>query len=370
MQLDTGHRHNNFDALRLAAAVMVVAGHAYVLSGREALEPLVRYTALGGLGELGVSIFFVISGFLVTASWRRLPDLSGFLAARVLRILPGLAVALVITAFVLGPLASALPARAYFGDAAPWIYVLRNLLLYPVSYELPGIFNANPFPDAVNGSLWTLRLEFTCYLLVPLLDRLRLDGRRSITVIAGLTLLGYWALLGLGPERAPAVALIAARNGFLFLAGAALYAWQAEPRLRHPATLPLAAVLLLATLPFEAVTPVLAPPLIAFIVVGVALRPVRGLSRFSRYGDLSYGVYIYAFPIQQLWMQFAGPERLGVAAFIGVTLACVAPLAFASWWLVERPALGLKAKVRRRLAGSAPIGPPPLGGAAADLPSR
>ena len=346
------HERNNFDALRILAALMVVFGHAFILSGRGADEPLAAHTGIGGFGELGVSIFFVVSGFLVTMSYERLGDVRAFLANRVLRILPGLALAVALTAWALGPLVSSLPPGDYFSRLQTWLYPLRNLLLYPVAYRLPGVFAHNPYPDAVNGSLWTLRLEFSFYLAIPALARCGQLNRRGLGAAALAAAAAYLACLGLG-QHAPPVALIATRNLYLFAAGAALFAWRDQAALRGPGLMLAAAALFAASLPFKAVTPYVAPMVLPLLVVGLALRPVRGAAAAARFGDLSYGVYIYAFPVQQALMAFVGPQRLGMAAFLGLTLLAVLPLAALSWWLVERPALGLKAVVRRRWA------PPP-----------
>ena len=152
---------NSFDLLRVLAAVAVIFHHVAPLSGR----PIVRLFSTD-FGELGVGVFFVISGYLVTASWRRTPALWPFLKKRLLRIEPALAVSLAVTALVFGAYATSLPLADYFRTPQVWLYVARNALLYPVTYDLPGVFAHNPLPLQVNGSLWTLRLEFTCYLAV------------------------------------------------------------------------------------------------------------------------------------------------------------------------------------------------------------
>jgi len=346
---------NNFDALRLGAALMVLAGHAYVLSGRAAAEPLAAWTGIGGLGELGVSIFFVISGFLVTMSCERSASTAAYLAKRVLRIAPGLAVSLALTAWLLGPLVTSLAPADYFGRPQTWLYVVRNLLLYPVTYLLPGVFEHNPYPGAVNGSLWTLRLEFTFYLVLPVLARAGRLDRRGLTALAAVAAVAYLVLAAVGH---PPVLLIAARNFWLFAAGAALYAWRGAPALARPLWPALALVAFVASLPFRPATPLVAPLALPLLVTALALRPLPVLRSTPRLGDLSYGVYIYAFPVQQALMQVLGPDRLGVPAFVGLTLAAVLPIAALSWRLVERPALGLKPVVAEWLGGrTAPPAP-------------
>lgn len=335
------HRDNNFDALRIVAALMVVIGHVYILSGRADDEPLVRFTGIGGFGELGVSIFFAISGFLVASSHARLASLRAYLLNRCLRILPGLAAATLLSALVLGPLVTTLDAGAYFGRAQTWLYPIRNTLLYPVTYALPGVFETNPYPEAVNGSLWTLRLEFSLYLILPLLAAMRLFNRPGLALAAAGTLAAYIAVLLLGP-RLPPIALVGMRNSYLFLAGAALVAWRdAIAPQRLAVLIPTVALVLLGAA-FERAAAFVAVPLLPLAVIGLGLHPVRGLSGPPRFGDLSYGIYIYAFPIQQTLMHAFGPAGLSLAAFAALTLAAVLPLAAASWWLVERPALRWK----------------------------
>ena len=117
------------------------------------------------LTQLAVGVFFVISGYLISGSWERRPQLPRYLTNRVLRIIPGLFLVVVVSAFVLGPLVTTLAAGDYFTDGGTYSY-LRNAVLIP-NYALPGVFAGNPFPGAVNGSLWTLPAEFACYLVVP-----------------------------------------------------------------------------------------------------------------------------------------------------------------------------------------------------------
>lgn len=348
MHLDAGHRRNNFDFLRIVAALMVVFGHAYVLSGRNDLEPLVANTDMGGFGELGVSIFFVISGFLVTRSFAKVPNPASYFASRLLRILPALAVATLLTAFVLGPVMTSLPLGAYLGDPATWLYPVRNLLLYPVAYVLPGVFEDLPFPSIANGSLWTLRLEFSCYLLVPFLcwgGKLR-PGLLGATA-AGTALL--YAASEFAGDRIPAPVLLGARFGYLFVAGAALYGWRDLAPLKNKALLVGSSLVVVAALALGRPGAVIATLVLPLTVIGFALHPLPGLSSWSRYGDYSYGVYIYAFPVQQALVQLMGPEVLTPGRFFFLALVCIAPLAAASWLLVEAPALELKASLRAKL---------------------
>jgi peptidoglycan/LPS O-acetylase OafA/YrhL len=312
---------NSFDLMRVAAAMLVIFHHCFVLTGRA--PPSLG--AIKDLGGLGVGVFFVISGYLVTASFERSASVGDYMVKRGLRIAPALIVVLLLTAFVLGPLVTTLSPAAYVVRPEPWLYVLRNTLLYPVTYTLPGVFEGNPFPGAVNGSLWTLRLEFTCYLGIAALGVARL---LTLPVVAGLALAAAGAFLVIEhvlPHGADGEALrlieLAARNGFLFLGGAWLHLWGRGPGRWATG---LSALLLLT--PFW---------IIGLPAVVLALGQLRG-PRLP--ADLSYGLYIYAFPLQQLL------ASKGLLTFPAALLATL-PFAIASWYLVERPALKLKARL-------------------------
>src|SRR5581483_162560 len=140
-QSRTAGRANNFDALRLVAALSVMFSHSFLIAeGSEASEPFVR---LSGnqcvLGLVGVFVFFVISGYLVTASYCRHPDPTRFARHRILRIYPGLIVNLLVCAFVLGPLVTSLPLHGYFGSAKLYDYLGQYVVLTPRSPALPGV---------------------------------------------------------------------------------------------------------------------------------------------------------------------------------------------------------------------------------------
>lgn len=292
--------------MRLIAALLVVVSHTFPLAGR----PAFRITGVEDLGALGVSIFFVISGFLVTGSYLR--DPKTYLAKRLLRIEPALIASLVVTVVALGFLTTA-PAVEYWPKAG--LYVVRNALLYPATYELPGVFQTVPVAGVVNGVLWTLRLEFSFYLVL-LVVRARLPW---VLALAGACAVLWLALTFARPdwaaERPSRIAFLIGRNGFLFFAGAALMITRARVPLWLGAV-----------------------SAVAFPFVGPLALPaaVVGLSRPGKLpADLSYGIYIYAFPIQQA---LAAYGQLNLATAI----LAVLPFAAASWFLVEKPAMTLK----------------------------
>src|SRR6266550_4438543 len=179
-------RQNNFDALRLIAAISVIFSHSFLIAeGTQNREWLILLTGNQSiLGLAGVFVFFAVSGFLVTQSFEQTGNPLHFLAKRALRIFPGLFVATLTSAFVLGPVVTDLPLGAYLSRVEPYQYVVGNTLLDQTVQELPGVwFVDNPVGLEINGSLWTLRSEFVMYLMVLALGLLRLLTIRTTLLL-------------------------------------------------------------------------------------------------------------------------------------------------------------------------------------------
>ena len=186
------HRENNFDSVRLIAAAAVIYGHAHPLT-----QTPDRVFWGNSVESFAVKVFFVISGFLITASWLSDPSPFRYFAKRALRIFPALAVVVAVSALVLGPLVTTLPLSSYFASPQVPAY-FSNIALRPV-YYLPGVFDRLPYPGAVNGSLWSLPAEFAMYLLLPLLCVLGAKLRfRWVPAVATVGLC-CWSLSGTGP---------------------------------------------------------------------------------------------------------------------------------------------------------------------------
>lgn len=214
-------RHkDNFVALRMFAAILVIFGHAY---------PITVSVAPGFLGNavhtVALKIFFVISGYLITESWIRDRSLSRYFSKRLLRIIPGLAVLVTITAFVVGPIVTNLSVAQYFSSHALYEY-FSNIVLYP-RYNLPGLFNDNPYPVAVNGSLWTLPVEFFMYILVPFIF-FRRSSRLDVLITLVLSSVFSLYFINVGAPRIVVYgtnAINALELAPYFLAGAAYKVW-------------------------------------------------------------------------------------------------------------------------------------------------
>ncbi len=184
MNQKKNQRDNNFDFLRFLAASVVIVSHNFVIFRLK--EPgLYNYNTLGGIG---VSIFFVMSGFLITKSWKENPHFITFLKKRSLRIFPALFFIILFCSFVLGPIVTTLDLIEYFKNGQTWSY-LKNLFLYPFQFNLPGVFQNNPFPNVVNGPLWTLPIEFLMYVSIGIIGLFGLINKKIIVPIIIISLL-------------------------------------------------------------------------------------------------------------------------------------------------------------------------------------
>jgi peptidoglycan/LPS O-acetylase OafA/YrhL len=332
------HRDNNFDALRLVAATLVILSHSWALTG-SVVDPVVALT--GGrlyAGEIGVWVFFAMSGYLVTDSFRKRGALFAFLEARALRIYPAFFAALAF-GVVVGAIVTTRPLHAYLADADTWRYLYRNLL-FDLRYELPGVFADNPYPRAVNGSIWTLPGEATMYLFVAVLGVTTLISHRRACGFALAALIATIAaepmiVTGLPRIGSPLYALPA----ISFLLGMLMLLYRDRVVLHAAVAVVLVALVLVAAPHVPSAVPLYACAAGVYVTFYLAFHRVR-LRIPERVGDVSYGMYVYAFPVQQLavWLVPAiGPWRLFAVAF-----AATFALAWLSWRFVERPALSLK----------------------------
>ena len=343
---------NGFTGLRLALAVIVVVSHAFsVTTGNAHDEPLTRATGFT-LGEHAVNGFFAVSGFLVTMSLDR-RGARDYLLARTLRILPGLVAATLVVSLLFGAVLTTLPVGAYFADPGLWRFIQGTLTTFKSNAALPGVFPDNPY-RAPLGTIWTLKYEVLCYLGV-LAAGLVGALRRPWPVVACLTGIAL-ALPVLEATRAdlPKGLETALRLPMIFGAGAALYLWRDWVRLTiwPVLALTLAALLANGTLAYRTLLFLAEAYGAVWLALTWMAHPI-----FDPKADVSYGIYLYGWPIQQslhaLW------PTLPPWPLLAVALALTVPLAALSWYAVERPALRLKARAlgRRTLGTIEPAGP-------------
>ncbi|WP_006245482.1 acyltransferase family protein [Mycolicibacterium tusciae] len=343
-------RNNSLNAFRLALAAEVMLWHSFPITGR--MPPV---AILQILFSVGVDGFFAISGFLISRSWLTNPRLREYLVARALRILPGFYVCLIVTAFVFAPIFLEIRGGAVselLTSSAPLDYVLKNSGIIYVQHDVGG----TPYgiPDAHagwNGSLWSLIWELLCYLVVAVLGVVGLATRRWISpVILALAIGG--ALL-FPPLTFPGVWTIPQllfRSAIMFAAGACLYHWRdVIPARWSLVAVSVVIVVAAGFLPDYRI--VAALPLAYAVIVSGSLIKNRRLQLRT---DVSYGLYIYAFPTQQL-LAAAGLVFLGPILFFLVSVTVTLPIAALSWFAVERPAMALKRRLKGKSTASAQL---------------
>jgi peptidoglycan/LPS O-acetylase OafA/YrhL len=340
-------RVNNFDALRLVAAICVIFSHAFLIAeGNQEHEPLILLTGRQSiLGLAGVFVFFAISGFLVTQSYETTGSPLRYLAKRALRIFPGLFVALVVSAFVIGPLVTNLSLADYLRRGEVYRYVVGNTLLDFRVHELPGVmFVDNPVGLEINGSLWSLRYEVMMYLMVLVLGALRLlDPRMLLALLA----------LGLACLRFDSLGFLGTWGWLLafFAVGMVLYKLRAT-RLFDARVAALAAAGLVLSVPLRQFIE-LFPLFGGYLAIYLALERRLPVLKAARFGDLSYGLYIYGWPVEAMVM-WASRGALAWWQLFLLSLPLALAAAWLSWRLVEEPMLRLKKRAGPARAPTAP----------------
>ena len=334
----TAVQTNSFDLLRLCAAALVLYSHQYALLGLAEPE-LLGWTTFGGVG---VSIFFFLSGFLVWSSWARDPDWKRFFIRRSLRIFPALWFVVLVTVLILGPIFSKLAAADYFASLEAWRYLSAAVLI--VWRGLPGVFTDNPFPLAVNGSLWTLPVEFLCYVSVAVVGSISLvrrDGLIALSLGVAVLAAAFGPLL-LGNRFVPHLEMVA-----LFWWGVVYGFVGGQPASELKAwvvglSVALMAFLLLGSYGVERTGMLV----IAAALVVVARCVQWGAWVTDRLGDLSYGMYIFAFPVQQIVVELGRPRSWAFATHLSLSFVVTSVLAYLSWHLLEKRALLFKPQRR------------------------
>ena len=290
--------------------------------------------------EIAVDVFFVTSGYLVSQSLLTRRSLLDFVVSRVLRIYPALITVVVLTAFMLGPAVSTYSLRDYFSVKSVYSYVVFDgtaLTPFHLRSSLPGVFAANPFPDIVNGSLWTLPWEVWMYVSLAMIFLVGLHRGPSLALIwVGAMLLHL--LHAFGWVSLPIYSAIALRFIVYFYSGVAFYRYRDFVPLGLSGQALLTAIFIVVS--FASHTDVLLPVFVTYTVMYLALDERLVLRRFCKGGDISYGVYLYSYPLQQLLVSWLGPHD--AYSNVGLSLMLTVPVAIASWLLIEKPALGLK----------------------------
>ena len=337
---------NSFSFLRLVMASLVLISHTYLFTyGTSSAEPLTAWTG-HSLGEHAVQVFFILSGLMVAQSFERSRGIADFAAARILRIFPALIVCVVLTAMLLGPAVSRLSLSDYFSGAALPLYLVKTISLSTGSAPLPGVFEALPLPNLVNMSLWTLKYEVLCYAGLAAAGAAGLFHARWRLPVAALMALFVATIYSINPKPAETFNGFDNLRYFLVFFGTGVLAYLVRDRLIITAwVLPPLLALCVATLGSDYSEPATAL-LLGYGTLWAATQTWGPFRAFCNRIDLSFGVYIYAGPIQQALIQSI--PGAGPVAIILLTFAAVLPLGFLSWVFIEKPALGLRGRIARR----------------------
>jgi peptidoglycan/LPS O-acetylase OafA/YrhL len=338
-------KKNNFDAIRLFASFLVLYDQSFALGGYKGLE-ILSYITNGKLypGQLGVIIFFVISGFLVTQSLIRSSGFLDFLWKRFLRIYPGFFVVIIFSLFVVGPFNTTLPINLYFKDPLFYDY-LKSLSLFFLHQNLPGCFIDNPFPKAINGSLWTLNFELTMYLTLFILGSVFFFFKR-IQVFYLVLFLGIYRFVFHDNSIIPKSLLWDYMDinyfiffGKYFMVGSGLVVFKSYI-FKEGYQIIWGLVVCWFFILFFPQFGTLHILLISYLILQVGVSDWN-IKFASKYGDLSYGTYIYAFPVQQSLANFL-PHSVPFFVYCFFSFVITLLLAWCSWKFIERPALNFK----------------------------
>jgi len=339
-------RPSGFDYLRLILAVAVVAMHTVIVSHGQLVEVALWESPARPMLRLILPMFFALSGFLVSGSLERTRTLGVFVGLRIIRIVPALAIEVLLSALVLGPLLTSLTLGAYVSDPQFARYFLN--ILGHIHYTLPGVFETNPFPRIVNAQLWTVPFELYCYASLTLLALIGAVRRRWLVPLGAVALtvaylvrnqFAYGSFIPHTPGPMPGILLVVS-----FLFGSTLYLYRDKVRLGLlPGLGALAAsMVLVSVVPYG---DYLAPLPVAYLTVWLGMSNPRRVGIISG-ADYSYGLFLYGYPIQQT-IASLGPWTHHWYINLAGTLAIAVVVAALSWHWVEKPALKLRKPLER-----------------------
>jgi peptidoglycan/LPS O-acetylase OafA/YrhL len=343
------HANNNFNLLRLLLALSVLLTHSIdLVDGDDRREPIVRLFHTVTLGAIAVDGFFLLSGFLIVQSWLRSPNVYGFFKKRVLRIYPAFIVASLVCGAIVGPLGSG-NAHTYFHDIH-WRGLISGAFLLSVPI-VPPVFPGTNYA-AVNGAMWTIGYEFRCYALVALLGIFGVVRRRYLWLalsIVALTLCLFPDTVAQFPTRHISFITLRPESMVRFIAffgvGGCAFVFRTHIHFKLW-LLAIAAILLTAAL-FTMPTAQLGLATCgAYLLFWIAYADVSVLRVLRTLPDMSYGTYLYGWPIQKLLLWYF--PKLNPWALFGLTCVLALGCGFVSWHLVEKPFMRLKRATPQR----------------------
>jgi len=340
----TEGRDNNFNLIRFVAAILVLFTHSFALSiGTGDAEPF-KGTLGMTLGVVAVDIFFISSGFLITSSMLARNNLLAFAWARILRIYPALIVAIIFCVFIIGLFFTTELTWSYLSNTETIKFFIKNItLFFGVSYSLPGVFENIPYEKAVNGSLWTLPYEVKMYAIVALLwcGLRAFKGRFNKKFPVFLLV---WVLVALIIAYILKDALFLRNKAMvrlfvMFFTGSAFYVFRDKNVLSGKLFVVMLFILVFSIV-HQWVFFVFYVSFIAYIVFYLAYVPSGYIRKFNGFGDYSYGLYIYAFPVQQSIAALI--DGVSVTVMLALSFVITLCLSMLSWHIFEKRVLKFK----------------------------
>jgi peptidoglycan/LPS O-acetylase OafA/YrhL len=331
----------------------VLFAHSFALTGNGGAYVsgmIYKIFRVPDFGGFGVNIFFILSGFLIMMSYDRCAlNKNGdakYLKNRALRILPALYATLLLSSLVYGPLLTTFDLPRYFSDKDFWLY-LCNVTLLPLNFfqVLPGVFPNNPYTSAINGSLWTITVETAFYIMILLIGIIKQHKNKTL-ILAGFAFTTIiYALADTETFITNRYILLTSRLLIPFVLGMLAYMYRDKIRLNVKLAVISLAGLLLCFRIFGSDGHILACVFLAYLLLFLGLKKQWRVSRLlSKAGDFSYGVYVYAFPVQQITVDLFLRKGVAVSqsANFFISLSFTLVLAILSWHFIEKKFLKFK----------------------------
>ena len=334
---------NNYDFLRIFAAFCIIFFNSFALEGKSNEEPLFQFSSGRiNFSFIGLSIFFCISGYLIAKSAVKSPTPVNYLWKRLLRIQPLLVATCFFTIFLIGPFFTELSLKQYFLNGQTYTYFRNILPAFGIQFTLPGVFVHHLSDKGVNGSLWTLIVEERMYILMTVIFLYRKDKSNYfiflIVLLNALYIIDRFFFYG---EMLPYLSDPAFLYSLLFLNSASLYLLKFRFRKNQFLVISVALICFLSGIIFPKIDTIY---FFALPVLVNAIAKIKGkLNYAGKYGDFTYGTYVFSFPVQQM---LVGKGLVNPYQLFMITAIIVFPLAILSWNFIENPFLKLKQKVK------------------------
>lgn len=332
---------NNFNFLRFLFALMVVVSHSYPLSGSNEREQWIHQITDRQLNwaSIGLNGFFIISGYFIFQSLQRSVSLTDYFKKRLLRIFPALVVMLLLVLLIVPFLYTG--HGSLFLEKEYYTFLPNNLSLYGFQSIIKGVFDTNYY-HAINGSLWTIRYEFSLYVALAVLFYFRNREKLIATILFMVFVIMYLVFIFF-IQRVAGSKIFNLQGyhlfnlGTFFVAGSVLASLDFEKYINKSILFGLIVVAVIAIYfqSYDLVKHIVLP----IIILTIGFIPIPFFSSFDKFGDMSYGIYIYSFPVQQTLVYLF---HLKVYMLILVSLFVSIALGYLSWHLIEKRALKLK----------------------------